>query len=117
MIYHAKCKSPVYVDLTEGVKILSCIGIGPKGMTTGMLEISLIKKSIPAQFFCNECGSQVENTDIIILCGVCGKEVPFLEAWSSEETGGLYCEKDVKEKFESSCKQVKDIASTVKVKG
>jgi hypothetical protein len=118
MLYHKSCMSNVHVDVTAGIKILSCYGLSSKGSTTGMLELTVVKKTIPLQFYCQECDSQVENTDIVILCGICGKQIPLTDAFTNPESGGLYCKEDAEEKFGADfIIPVKTSLDTIKIKG
>jgi len=107
----------VHVDVTEGIKILSCYALTPKGSTTGMLEISVVKKAIPLKFYCQECASNIQNTDIIILCGVCGSKVPLSDAFGGMDGGGLYCKEHAVECFGTEkIYAVSEIIDQIKIK-
>jgi hypothetical protein len=118
MLYHKSCMCSVHVDVTEGIKILSCYAINAKGSTTGMLEMSVVKKTIPLQFYCQECSSKVENTDIVFLCGICGKQIPLVEAFASSDGGGLYCHEHALESYgEERIFPLADMMGSIKIKG
>ena len=114
MIFHTDCKSNVYIDTSEGVKILSCLGLTGSGVSSGLFELVVVSKKIPLKFFCLECNRQVENTDIVILCGVCGEFIPLHESWLSIKSGGLYCETDIKKLFDvDSIHPVREILTDI----
>jgi hypothetical protein len=99
MLYHNKCMSTVYIDATEGIRVLSYLSLSPSGLRTGVMELAQLKKEIKLSFYCIECQCQVPFEDIVGICGICGEQIPALSCFITASSGGVYCEKNAIEVF------------------
>lgn len=87
-IFHAKCKSSVYVELPA--RILATFGIGKKNLQMGLAYIELPGQTnlYQTKFFCNTCDESVEISDLRGLCSYCGKTFTTDNLYRLTDSGG-----------------------------
>jgi hypothetical protein len=102
MLYHEKCMSNVYIDATEGVRVLSYLSLSPGGIKTGVLELAQLKKEINLSFYCIDCQCPVALEEVVGICGICGAHIPIISGFITPSSGGIYCEEHATETFGAS---------------
>lgn len=91
---HRECGGPIYLDLTEMVRILSTFGIGKTVLRAREASIITVSEVVPTTFYCAQCSKTGIKSlkEIGARCLNCGKEFCIEELYSPSKSGGIYCE-------------------------
>lgn len=95
---HRECGGPIYLDLTNMVRLLSSFGIGKTVLRAREVSLITINDVSETIFFCANC----KKTNIISLseigarCFNCGKEFALETLFSPSKSNGIYCSTCIK---------------------
>lgn len=88
---HDKCKSVVYLDLTDNIKFLVNYGIDRNSLIIGSGDIVVINDNFDSKFFCPTCNKHIEFSELIHNCFQCGKVFNLKNLFKGSKSGGVYC--------------------------
>lgn len=114
MIYHKKCKYILKIDISPVIKILADFSIIGKftAKSTTLSFHRITNKKIPIIYYCKKCNENVDDFDeMVSSCDTCGNIFPSIEMKIPQDSGGLFCPKDIKRFSDEKCYpiSIKDI--------
>lgn len=93
MFIHADCGSPLYLDISNGVRFFTAFGIDKNGLKPFHGELRIIDKEIESNFHCVNCEKNVSHKEISARCMFCGFSgcIEDHEFFVLTKSGGIYC--------------------------
>lgn len=97
MLIHNLCDGQVGIKLKYTSIIATDIGLSNEYAIINICDISTenYEEIPPHNYFCKRCRQNIEEKDIMVMCGDCGKTLPLEEIFRIKDRGGLYCRKDL----------------------
>lgn len=114
--YHNKCRSLVYLDLNDMLKIIASFGIGKTALKVGQAVICPVSTVEKTKFYCHTCGN-IDVSEVFARCFSCGNSFSLEELYTLSKSGGIYCQEcsNLPAFCEEDKKLILNIIKTVKI--
>jgi uncharacterized protein YlaI len=90
MFLHKKCKSNVFLDLTDNLKITANFSVTDEGISISVADIESVENP-EIIFMCKECDSEVSLDEIEVNCDECWNKFNIEDLFVLRNSSGIFC--------------------------